>query len=253
MKRYYILSFVSFCLGMSIVDAQNSIDETRALLDKWVETRQLISEETQDWRIEESILTETQTLLSNQLTRLQENIEALKSSATAVDEKRSKLTKEKDALRAASNVVADKIAALEAKTKRLLPLFPDPLTEIVKPLIRRLPDDPENVEISLGERVQNIIGILSQANKFNNAIKLTSETRTLENGKEVQVNTLYWGLAMAYYVDASGEYAGISYPTADGWKTTPIEDAGLQIKQLIDLYEGVDTNYRFVEIPAQVH
>jgi len=253
MKRYYILSFVSFCLSIFSVSAQNSIDETRVLLDKWVETRQLISEEKQDWSVEQSILTETQTLLSNELTRLQESIEALKSSATAVDEKRSNLTKEKDVLRAASNVVADKIAVLEAKTKKLLPLFPDPLTEIVKPLIRRLPDDPENVEITLGERVQNIIGILGQANKFNNAVKLTSETRTLENGKEVQVNTLYWGLAMAYYVDASGEYAGISYPTANGWKTTLIKDAGPQIKQLIDLYEGVDTDYRFVEIPAQVH
>ena len=253
MKRIYIFSLMGFCLGLFNLNAQNAIDETRALLDKWVETRQLISEEKQDWHLEKSILTETQTLLNNEFNRLQESIEALESSATAVDEKRSKLTQEKDALRAASSVVANKIAALEAKTKRLLPLFPEPLTETIKPLIRRLPEDPENVELSLGERVQNIVGILSQANKFNNTIKLTSETRTLESGKEVQVNTLYWGLAMAYYVDASGEYAGVSYPTATGWQTTLIENAGPQISQLIDIYEGTDTKYQFVKIPAQIH
>ncbi len=253
MKHPYSIFLLNICLCLSSVNAQVSIDETRALLSEWVETRQIISEEQQDWRVEESILNETRTLLSNELNRLQESIEALESSATAVDEKRSKLTEEKDGLRAASNVVAAKIAVLEATTKRLLPLFPDPLTETIKPLIRRLPKDTENVEISLGERVQNIVGILSQANKFNNTIKLTSETRTIENGKEVQVSTLYWGLAMAYYVDASGEYAGVSYPTTDGWQTKLVEDAGLQIRQLIDIYEGIDTKYRFVEIPAQIH
>ena len=100
--------------------------------------------------------------------------------------------------------------------------------------------------------MQNIVGILSQANKFNNTITLTSETRTVNSGKEVQVNTLYWGLAMAYYVDASGEYAGISYPTANGWQTSLIEGVGSQIKQLIGVYEG-ENAIQFVKIPAQIH
>ena len=252
MKRFYLTFLSGICLGLPCVNAQNSVNESRALLDEWVETRQLISEEKQDWRVEKSILTETQTLLSNELGRLQESIEELESSATAVDEERSKLTEEKDELKAASNVVATKIKALEEKTKRLLPLFPEPLTERIKPLIRRLPEDPENAESSLGERVQNIVGILSQADKFNNTITLTSETRTVNSGKEVQVNTLYWGIAMAYYVDASGEYAGISYPTADGWQTSLIENAGQQIKQLIGVYEGEDA-IQFVKIPAQIH
>ena len=254
MKRTYIITLTtSICLSLLTLNAQDSIDDARALLDKWVETRQIISEEKEDWRVEKSILSETRTLLSNELNRLQESIEELESSATATDQERSKLAEEKEELRAAANVVATKIAELETKTKRLLPLFPDPLTETVKPLIRRLPDDPENAKATLGERVQNIVGILSQANKFNNKIQLTSETRVIEEGKEVQVNTLYWGLAMAYYVDASGEYAGVSYPTAEGWQTKLIKDAGPQIRELIDAFEGIDTDYEFVEIPAQIH
>ena len=252
MKRFYLtfLSSIFFCLP--IASAQESINETRELLDKWVETRQLISEEQQDWRVEKSILTETRTLLSNELERLRESIKELESTATVADEERGKLTKQKDDLKAASNTVASKIALLEAKTKKLLPLFPEPLTERIKPLIRRLPKDSETVEASLGERVQNIVGILSQANKFNNTITLTSETRTVNSGKEVQVNTLYWGLAMAYYVDASGNYAGISYPTSTGWQTSLIEGIGPQIKQLIGVYEGGDA-IQFVKIPAQIH
>ena len=252
MNRFFPIFLLSLCSSLSVVSAQESINDARALLDQWVETRQLISEEQQDWRVEKSILTETRTLLSDELDRLQKSIEELESTATAADEERSKLTEEKDELKKASKTVANQIIALEAKTKKLLPLFPEPLTERIKPLIHRLPEDPENVKASLGERVQNIVGILSQANKFNNTITLTSETRAVNSGKEVQVNTLYWGLAMAYYVDSSGNYSGISYPTANGWQTSLIEGAGPQIKKLIGVYDGEDA-IQFVKIPAQIH
>ena len=253
MKYNYLIFLLSVCICLTDVTAQVSIDETRALLDKWVETRQLISEEQQNWRVEQSILDETRTLLSDELNRLRESIQELESSTTATDEKRSKLTQSKDELKAASDVVAAKVAALEAKTFKLLPLFPEPLTERIDPLIRRMPKDPESAKASLGERVQNIVGILSQADKFNNIITLTSETRKLDSGKEVQVSTLYWGLAIGYFVDASNNYAGISYPTANGWKVSLIEGAGPQLKQLIDIYEGIDTKYRFVEVPAAIN
>jgi archaellum component FlaC len=252
MKRFYRIFLLSICSFLASIKAQESIDETRALLDEWVETRQLISKEQRDWRIEQSILSETITLLGNELNRLQESIEELESSATTADEERSKLTEKRDDLKTASSVVAKKVAALEAKTSRLLPFFPEPLTESINPLIRRLPEDPENTEAPLGERVQNIVGILSQANKFNNTITLTSETRKLDSGKEVQVNTLYWGLAAAYYVDASGNYAGISYPTANGWQVSPIEGAGPQIKKIIGVYDG-DEAIQFVKLPAKIH
>ena len=252
MKHSYLTFLAGALLCSQSINAQGSIDETRALLDEWVETRQLISEEKEDWRVEGSILSETKTLLNNELNRLQESIQELENSVTTADEERSKLTQEKDESKATSDVIAEKVAKLEAKTLKLIPFFPEPLIERINPLIRRLPKDSENIDSSLGERVQNIVGILSQANKFNNTITLTSETRKLDNGKEVQVNTLYWGLAIDYYVDASGDYAGIGYPTKKGWKSSPIEGIGPQIKQLISVYEG-DGAIQFVEIPAKIN
>ncbi|MDP4880188.1 MAG: DUF3450 domain-containing protein, partial [Opitutales bacterium] len=127
--------------------------------------------------------------------------------------------------------------------------LPAPLVNKIKPLIRRLPDDPANTELSLGERVQNIVGILSQADKFNTTITMTSESRTIDGGKTIEVRTLYWGLAAAYYVDASGEYAGIGKPSKDGWEWPQIKDAGPQIKKLLDVYEGSE-DIQFVEVPA---
>lgn len=232
--------------------AQSNISETRDVLDKWVETRQIISEEKADWRTEQSILSDTVTLLSNEISRLDKALEDLESSATAADEDRSELSAQKDLLSEAAAVVEDNIAGLESQIKRILPALPAPLVDKIKPLIRRLPDDSNDTSLSLGERVQNIVGILSQADKFNTTLTATSESRELESGKVVEVRTLYWGLAMAYYVDASGQYAGIGYPGPDGWEWPQIEGKGAQINQLLDVYEG-SGEIQFVEVPARIN
>ena len=232
--------------------AQNQITETRDVLDKWVETRQLISEERSDWKTEKSILGDTVQLLSSEMERLEKALADLEASATAADEDRSKLAAEKEELNAASAVVIDNIGALETQLKAIIQTLPEPLINKIKPLIRRLPDDPTDTKLSLGERVQNIVGILSQADKFNTTLTQTSESRELANGKIVEVRTLYWGLAMAYYVDSSGEYAGIGFPGADGWEWPQIDGASAEIKRLIDVYEGAE-EIQFVEVPARIN
>ena len=242
-------------IGCSLVivslNAQNQVAETREVLDQWVETRQIISEEKASWKVEESILGVTVQLLSRELPRRREARTVLESSATAADEERSTLADEKEKLTAASAVVEANIGALESQLKRALKKLPEPLIEKIKPLIRRLPEDPTDTDLSLGERVQNIVGILSQADKFNTTITQTNESRKIEGGKTVEVRTLYWGLAMAYYVDASGQYAGIGVPGPDGWEWPRVDAAGAEIKQLIDVYEGSE-DISFVSVPAYI-
>jgi len=99
--------------------------------------------------------------------------------------------------------------------------------------------------------VQNIVGILSQTDKFNTTITQTSESRKIDGGKTVEVRTLYWGLATAYYVDSSGQYAGYGYPTAAGWEWPRLDDAGETIKRLIDVYEGTG-KIQFIQVPAHI-
>ena len=149
-------------------------------------------------------------------------------------------------------MVEGSIQKLEVQMKRVVKTLPSPLVEKIKPLIRRLPKDSANTKLSLGERVQNIVGILSQADKFNATITQTSESRELNSGKIVEVRTLYWGLAMAYYVDASGAYAGIGHPGEDGWEWPQIEGAGPHIKQLFAVYEGSE-EIQFVAVPARIN
>ena len=242
-------------LGVSslllVSHAQDQIANTRDTLKQWVETEQIISETKSNWDLEKSMLLNSEKLLNREQKRLKGTLEELDATATAADEEHTKLAAEKEAIGAASAVVDTNIGALEAQIKATVKTFPDPLVERIKPLIRRLPEDPDHTKLTLGERVQNIVGILSQADKFNSTITQTSESREIGEGRIVEVRTLYWGLGGAFYVDATGEYAGLGHPGPDGWEWPQIEGAGPKIKRLFDVYEGSE-DIQFVEVPAHI-
>lgn len=242
---------LSIFFAASATHAADPVGDTRNTLEEWVETRQIISEERADWKVEQSILEDTVALLSGEIERLDNALEDLETSATAADEERSKLNERKERLSAASSVVETIIGDLEAQMKAIVKTLPEPLVEKIKPLIRRLPEDPADTSLSVGERVQNVVGILSQADKFNTTVTQTSESREIDDGKTVEVRTLYWGLAAAYYVDSSGQYAGYGNPTADGWEWPRLDNAGETIKRLIDVYEGSE-EIQFIQVPASI-
>lgn len=251
--KIQILTVISLSLlaAAGATHAATEVGATRNTLEQWVETRQIISQEKADWKVEQSIMGDTVKLLTSELERLNAALEELQASATAADEARSTLNQEKERLGAAASVIATQIGELETQMKAIVKTLPLPLVDRIKPLIRRLPEDSAVTSLSIGERVQNIVGILSQADKFNTTITETSESRAINGGKTVEVRTLYWGLAAAYYVDASSQYAGYGYPTADGWEWPRLDDQGETIRKLIDVYEG-SGEIQFIQIPARI-
>lgn len=245
------LSLPALILALPVsIFGEKLVNDTRSTIDQWVETRQIISKESSQWDIEKGLLEKTHALLTSEVARLDSELKDLKESASASDEERTSLAAKKESLKAATKVVASSIGSLETSLKTIIPSLPAPLIEKIRPLIRRLPDNPDKTDLSLGQRVQNIVGILSQTDKFNTTITATSEAREFEAGKVVQVTTLYMGLASAYYVDDSGKYAGVGIPTADGWDWPVIEGIGSQIKQLVEIYEGTG-EIQFIKVPAQ--
>lgn len=244
-RRLSALMWVS--LPLLAADAPR---EARDTLGQWVETKQLITSERSDWAVEASILKDTRQLLGHELQRLNQALTDLQDTATAADEERTQLAELQESRTQAAAVVQDRIGALEAQLKAILPTLPPPLLEQIQPLIRRLPDASTANEANLGERVQNIVGILNQAEKFNAGLTGTSETRRRDDGQIIEVRTLYWGLAQAYFVDQSGDYAGIGSPSPTGWEWLQIDGVGPKIKQLLEIYEGGDI--QLVEVPVQI-
>ncbi len=230
---------------------QTRFAEARTTLEKWVETRQLISKESAEWQTDKQNMLDRIALLEKEQQLLTEQIAKAEATATQVDKERQKLVEENDALTVAAGAIRTSLAQLEKRVLAAYKSFPDPLRERIDPLYRRIPATPATARLSLGERMQNVIGILSEVDKFNSAITVVSEIKKADDGKEVAVRTMYLGLGAAYYVDKSGGIAGVGAPGEDGWRWTPRNDLAAKIAKLIYIYENASAA-EFVQVPVTI-
>ena len=250
-----ILPIVAIIAIANGLFAQNSerIAEAREGIQKWVETRQVISKERSDWTIQKDYLLSSKALLEEGLVGIQEKLDALANEESVADTKRAKLKEQKDALDAATGSVKAKIGTLEVQLRGIINYFPDVLKTQIEPLIRRIPEDPMNPgRMTISERLMNIVGIVQQANKFNGTPQLYPETVQF-SGEEIQVDVLYWGMGIAFFVDQKGQYAGYKYPTADGWKSMEMDGYAANIRELIDMYQRKNPEILFVEVPVAIN
>lgn len=233
----------------------DKLTSTSETLREWAKTEQLISEEKRDWRTAEEILGSQIEMVENKIDGLKKEIEEAKKNVSAKDEERAKLTEENEGLKSAASTVEGEIAELESKLKaNLLPILPESLAEKLKPLTQRIPKDAQEAEkgkLSLSQRFQSVIGILNEVNKFNRDIKMVPERRKLEDGKEVEVTTIYMGLGQAFYVNNNRDRAGVGRPGPNGWVWTPRNEAASSIAHVLKILEN-EQPAAFVPLPVEV-
>jgi hypothetical protein len=231
--------------------AQTKFSEARTALEKWVEARQLIAKEKADWELNKDAMQQSISLLERESKLLDEQTAKAEATSTEADKERQKLVEERESLAAASETAKILVADLEKQLLRAARAFPPPLKERIEPLFRRIPENPATARSSLGERMQNVVGILSEVDKFNSSVSVTSEVRKNPAGAEVEVKTLYLGLAVAYFADRTGKFAGYGVPGADGWQWTERSELGPKVQQAIVIYEN-NAKAAFVSLPVEI-
>jgi hypothetical protein len=238
------------CLGARPHPQDERIDRARATLDKWVETRRIISAERRDWRLGRETLEGRIEVVRGEIDGLRRKLEEAQHSISEAEEKRGDLEREKERLERASLALREAIADLEARTKALLARLPDPIRERVAPLSQRIPASAET-SVGLGERFQNVVGILNEVNKFNGEITLTSEVRTLPDGSSAEVTALYLGIGQGYFVGRNGAVAGVGSASADGWTWRAASDAAPEITAALAILAN-ERVASFVRLPLEV-
>ena len=229
------------------------IEQTRSTLDKWVETRQLIAKSRADWQVERESLVQSVAILEQAAKDLDEQIKTARETASKADEERQKLLEQGQVLTKGTEAIASVISGLEAQTLTLIKWLPDPLRDTIRELSTRIPKDAASAKkSSVSQRMLNVVGILSEIDKFNNDIRVTTELRKIPQGGEIQVRTMYLGLAIAYFVDNTGNYAGVGQPTAEGWQWTARNDLGPRIADVVNVYENAATAH-FVPLPVTIN
>jgi hypothetical protein len=247
-----IASIGVLCLGAMSGDEDGiNIDATRETIEKWVETRRIISQEGRDWMLGKEILNERIELVQREIQNVRERLSEAEKSITDADRKLAEQVEDRDRLKAAQRSLHESVAALEQRTKALAARLPDAVRERVRLLIDRLPGDAESTTLELPDRYLNVIGILNDLDKFNREIAVTSEVRTLPDGASAEVTTVYLGLGQAYYIGANNAIAGIGTATESGWVWTPANEAAAQIADVIAILQNEQVA-AFVQLPIDI-
>jgi hypothetical protein len=230
--------------------AAPSLEQTRLVLGKWLETQKVIAHERNDWQQGKELLAGRLELVQKQLATLDEKTRVATASVAETDKKSADLQVENEQLKATSLKLAGAVTALEAQLRTLMPSLPPPVQEGVRQLWQRVPEDPTRTHVTVAERFQNVLVILAALNKANTEINVVYEVHQLADGKPAEVQTIYLGLAQAWYVSAGGD-AGIGRPTPTGWKWEPVRAIAQDVLNALEIKQGKQTP-TFVPLPVRI-
>jgi hypothetical protein len=245
------IMLIAYLLGTAFVRADAPLSEARSTLDKWVETRQLISRTKADWQSDKELLEQSLRLFERELKGVEEQMSKLGTNSSQVEKERVQaealLRSSNDALDGARQFATD----FEGKITKLVPQLPAPLQEILKPYLNRMPTNSASTRLAPPERIQIVVGILNELDKFNNAVSIFNEKRKNEKGEEVAVETVYVGLGAAYFVNEAGNFAGSGSRGQNGWEWSLQPELASLVREVIRIYRNEEPA-RFVALPATV-
>ena len=231
--------------------AEPPLQETRSTLEKWVETRALVSKTRSDWQSDKEMLEQTTQLLDRELKALEEQMSKLSTNSTQAEKERNQTEESLKSSNESLNQAKQFASSFEGKILKLTPQLPVPLQEILKPLLNRIPTDTANTKTMPTERVQVMVGILNELDKFNNAVSLFSEKRKSDKGDEIACETLYVGLGAAYFVNDKGDFAGTGSPGPTGWVWTPRSEIASSVREVVRIYRN-ERPAKFIPLPAVI-
>jgi len=240
-----------FGLATSAVCAQSPLSDTRAVVEKWVETRQLTSQLKSDWQVEREVLEQTIEAFEKEKSSIQSQIDATDTSNDQVSKQLDHVEQEKKDLISFSDRLKVEATRMEGRMKALANRLPAGLRDRISPLLDRIPEDASETRISISTRMQNILAVVNEIDKFNGNVNVVSELRKNQSGAEVQVQVLYVGLAQAYFTDPTGAFAGVGTPGDEGWSWDVRTELAPRIQHAIEIYQGSQAA-AFVPLPFEL-
>ncbi|MEX0331912.1 MAG: DUF3450 family protein [Puniceicoccaceae bacterium] len=242
--------------GISAVLAAPSfaslLDDTTNTLEQWVETERQISVSQAEWETEKASIENLISIYTEEIESLTGIIEAAESDTSAAETRRAELLEQDESVKALEAQLVDALIKTEINIKSLEATLPPPLQEELSPLFKSLPEDPATSKLAIGQRIQPIVAILTQVQKFNQVVTVVEGFREFEAGSTVQTEMVYFGLGAAFYVDQANEHAGVAVPGPDGWTWKDDDTLASTVRAFIDIYRGTQ-QARYIEIPVSVN
>jgi hypothetical protein len=230
--------------------SESGLEEARSTVSKWIATQDLIFREKKEWREGKELLEARISALEQEVAAEEAKLAESRRIHGEMRQKHAESAATEGRLRQESDHLLQTVAGLEVEVRRLYKVMPPVVQERVEALYKRMPEDPTTTRVSLGERFQNVVGILNEMHKANGEISLVTELRNLSDGKPSEVQTIYVGLGQAYFLSARGE-AGLGRPSAGGWEWRSANELAEGVSEVIEILQN-KAKPRFVALPVTI-
>lgn len=240
-----------FAVSSSFAQDGTEVEKTLSVLQEWVQVEKSIAEERNDWAADKDSLQKTIDLLKQEIKDLEAEIASSREDVSAAEARRTDLSERNELLQGIEGNVAEFLGNLENSFRAVYARLPEPLKQELLPAYNALPEDSADTNLSIAQRIQPIVAMLTMIQKYNNAVDLASGFREFGNGETVQTDVIYFGLGAAYYVDGANANAGYAVLGDDGWEWKDDPNIAMAVRTLVDIYRG-NKQAAYVDLPIEV-
>lgn len=232
-------------------------DDLRTSVREWIETMREIQKEEDSWEKDSEVLKGYKEGLAKEIEDLKEQIARAKTDRDgATKEDLDKVAKAETYAKAKESL-ASGLHELEQGLVSRLPLMPAALAKEPKvaQMVEEVTKDAaltgDAAKQGIAKRLNNVLNLLSEVEKFQQAVHLRDELHKAPDGREFNMKVLYFGMAAAYAVNETGDFALVGKPTDGGWKFTERNDLAPRIRELVGVTTG-DIDAKFVTLPIDL-
>ncbi len=234
--------------------AVSPTEELRTSVREWVETLRKIQQEENDWSRDQEVLQNYKEGLEKEIADLKQQIADAKTRKAGADQESLDKVAERDLYVKAKEDMTAITRSLEESLVAKIPFFPEPLlkdpkvAQGIEDLKRDIALPPEKRGESVSKRLLNVVNLLGEAEKFQQTVHVRPELHKDGQGREFNVQVVYFGLAMAYAVNEDGSFALVGRPGPEGWKFQERKDLAPDIVKLLAATTG-DADATFINLP----
>lgn len=230
----------------------------RATIQKWVEVMKSTQTRQQEWKQDKQVLEDSREALKQEIAQLESEIAAAKERIATADAGSAEKLERKATYEEAREAFREGLDAVEQDVTAVIPLLPKELAETpkVEKAIQdhqRYVESDDKEELSLNKRLNTMLTILAEAEKFNQAVQTFSGRSMAVDGERLLLDVVYFGLSLGYAVDEQGTVAFQLIPTALGWTDQRLKPGAETeaVRQLLDVAHRKG-EARLVQVPVRV-
>ena len=242
--------FTMATVVQSMVMASERLADARAAVSQWVEVEKTISRETLAWEEKKELLENMIDVAKAEISMMKDQLDEARATTDATEARRAELVKERDQNARLAASIKEFLAPFETQLRALVLRLPNPLQDKLNPFLERFPKDPADTKVGIAERMQSVIGVMAEIQRFDKVVTTGEELLTLPGGETREIYTIHFGLGASYYVTSNGTEGGVGVSSGERWEWETVPDLAVSVKRAIALAKGNSMEAGFLSLPV---